>query len=137
LALGLTVNRRQAALKMQIFPLTLGYETPNETFFGLWGQRKRWAKGYVSMLLGVNKAEDRIKVIFHGIAYHLMWIFSWIICIFLLHIHWIGALLYMGVLSFILGRKKFLYALLYQLIFPIFHLCWIMTVLKIIAGKNK
>jgi len=129
LEVGLEVNRRQSDLKIWSSAGVLGYEIPNETFSGLWKQRSRWAKGYLSVLMGAKNLKDRNKVIIHGFAYHFLWIFSWLICFLLAYINPYWIVLYLGAVSFIIGRQKFLYAFLYQLIFPIFHIRWIAVIL--------
>jgi len=137
LGVGLEVNRRQKKLKMRFFPSVIGYETPNETFSGLMRQRGRWAKGYVSVLLGVKTTEDRMKIIIHGFAYHFLWIFSWLFCFFLARVDYCWAALYLTGVSFAIGGKKIIYAFLYQLIFPIFHIFWIIVMLKEIIRREK
>jgi cellulose synthase/poly-beta-1,6-N-acetylglucosamine synthase-like glycosyltransferase len=137
LGVGLEVSRRYTDLKMKTFPSVLGYETPNETFSGLWRQRSRWAKGYASILLGVKTGKDKKKVVIHGFAYHFFWIFSWLTCFFLARVNWLLAVLYLSGISFVIGGRMFIYAFLYQLLFPIFHICWIVTMLKEVISKGK
>ena len=129
LAVGLNVSNRLKSLKIKISSFVLGYEIPNETFMGLFNQRKRWAMGYVSVLKGSPSTSDRVKVVIHGIAYHLLWVVSLSVCFYLARLNWVYALAYLGVMSFIIGGRKIGYAFLYQLVFPIFHICWVVTVL--------
>jgi cellulose synthase/poly-beta-1,6-N-acetylglucosamine synthase-like glycosyltransferase len=137
LEVGLEVNRRQSRLEIRASASVLGYEIPNETFSGLWRQRSRWAKGYLSVLRGAKNPKDRNKVIIHGFAYHFLWIFSWLICFFLVYKNPWWTLLYLGVTSLVIGRQKFFYAFLYQLIFPVFHIRWIEVIIKEAAKKAR
>lgn len=135
-ALGLYVNVNKSRKLMSSD--ILGQERPNTSFQGLWKQRSRWAIGYASILkVAWNVKDYRAKVIIHGVSYHLMWLVNFAIIILLGHWNWISACAYVAIICAIITQKDiemFFYALVYQFIFPIFHMRWGISFLKEMKG---
>lgn len=126
LALGLYVNINKS--KKYVISAILGQEQPNSEFVGLWKQRSRWAIGYSTILKSViDKKEYKDKLIIHGLSYHFSWILNWIIFILLVYLFWPAAIGYVLLISFLITKKDIsmiFYTLVYQLVFPIFHIRW-------------
>ena len=139
LALGLYVNVNNC--KKYIVNKNLGYERPNNHFWGLWNQRKRWAIGYGSILkgvFGINKY--RWKVIIHGLGYHFSWILNWAIAGLLLVKFFPICILYLIFLSIIIvgkNLKMLPYAFLYQFIFPLFHVVWMISLVRFLSKGDS
>lgn len=129
LALGLYVNINKS--KRYVISTILGQEQPNSEFGGLWKQRSRWAIGFSTILKAVkDKKEYKSKVVVHGLSYHLSWLLNWIIIIMLGIIYWPLAIVYTFLVSFLIAKQDLsmvVYAVLYQFIFPIFHVRWGIT----------
>ena len=132
LALGLYVNINDS--KKYVISSVLGFEEPNSKFWGLWNQRKRWAIGYASILKEAMKQKGyKNKVFTHGLSYHFLWIISWLLMALLGVYYWPLAILYIMLISLVITRQDismFGYAILYQLIFPIFHIRWCISFLN-------
>ncbi len=114
-------------LQMQYFKQVVAYEKPNETFRGLCAQRHRWAVGYKSVMQMAKMPGGRALVIIHGFAYHGLWLVHLLVALGL----WFSSPVLAG--TYLLGTtllcctldlKYFGDGLLYQFIFPIFHLVW-------------
>lgn len=129
LALGLYVNINNS--KKYVLSTVLGQEQPNSKFGGLWKQRARWAVGYSTILKAVkNKKECKDKIIIHGFSYHFLWLLNWTIMILLSFVYWPLAIAYVLIISAWISKKDLsmiIYSLMYQFIFPIFHVRWIIT----------
>ena len=129
LALGLYVNINKS--KKYVISTVLGEEKPNCKFTGLWKQRSRWAIGYSTILKAVkNKKDYNSKVIIHGLSYHLSWLLNWLIAGFLALLFWPAAIVYILLISLLIAKKdisRFFYAVIYQFVFPIFHIRWGIT----------
>lgn len=139
LALGLYVNINNS--RKYVISTVLGQEQPNGTFSGLWKQRSRWAVGYYTILHAVKKKKEyKNKVMIHGLSYHMSWVLNWI----MIALFWIGdwtfALAYMLLVSFMIAKMDFgmiLYSLVYQIVFPIFHIRWgLMVIHEIVKGDK-
>lgn len=132
LALGLYVNINQS--KKYVIPTILGEEQPNSRFSGLWKQRSRWAIGYSTILKAVNdKKEYKSKVVIHGLSYHFSWVLNWMIIILVAFIFWPAAIVYIFLISTLIAKKDIgilFYSIIYQLVFPIFHIRWGITFLE-------
>ena len=139
LALGLYVNVNDC--RKYVVNKILGYERPNDHFWGLWNQRKRWAIGYGSILKGVfDINEYRWKIIIHGLGYHFSWILNWAIAGLLFSEFFpIGILytLFMSILIVGINLKMIFYAFLYQFIFPIFHIVWIVSLIRFFLKEDS
>ena len=141
LALGLYVNINKN--KKYITSDILGEEYPNTTFKGLLKQRARWAIGYADILKKVyGKKEYQNKVFIHGMAYHITWLINWAIIIVLyFKFNWMSALFYSIFLGFMVSRDDLsliLYSIIYQFIFPIFHIKWLQVLFsELIKGRKK
>lgn len=139
LALGLYVSIH--GCKRHVVWDILGYERPNDTFSGLWRQRKRWAMGYASILKGTfGQRECRWKVIVHGLGYHCAWIVNWMIAGMLLGKGILWALLYLLLTSALIAGKDYRllgYAFVYQIVFPVFHLRWGYALIGSLSGKAE
>ena len=126
LALGLYVNIHES--KKYVISSILGFEEPNSKFGGLWNQRKRWAIGYASILKAVKKQKDyKNKVFIHGSSYHFSWIINWLLIALLAVCHWPLAVIYVMFISLLISNQDismFPYAMLYQFVFPVFHIRW-------------
>ena len=126
LALGLYVNTNDS--KRYVIPSILGFEEPNSKFGGLWKQRKRWAIGYASILKAVNtQKEYKNKVFIHGLSYHFSWLINWLLIALLSVCHWPLAVIYVMIISLLISKQDmsmFVYAILYQFVFPVFHIRW-------------
>lgn len=135
-ALGLyvNVNKNRKLMSSEI----LGQERPNSTFNGLWKQRARWAMGYAAILKATWNVKDyKSKVIIHGVSYHFMWLVNFVMMLLLGHWNWIAACAYVVMVSAAITQKNirmFVYALIYQFVFPIFHIRWGISFLKEIKG---
>ena len=138
LALGLYVNIHK--IKKYVASSVLGYENPNINFHGLINQRHRWALGYSTIYKYIkNNKIYKNKIIIHGISYHCSWIINWIIIFLLILFAWKAALIYVFLISFLISRNDkslFLYALVYQFVFPIFHVEWMKVFIKEILKEN-
>ena len=138
LAIGLytNVNKKRRYIVSEI----LGYEIANDTFRGLWKQRERWAIGYATILKGIFKQKEyRWKILVHGISYHFLWIINWILLFFITKINLFFMFFYFILIGILIVKKniRFLgYSLVYQVIFPIFHLRWGLSLLKELLRKE-
>ena len=129
LALGLYVNINKS--KKYVISTVLGEEEPNSKFLGLWKQRSRWAIGYSTILKAVkDKKEYKNKVVIHGLSYHLSWLLNWVIIVLLALLFWPLAIGYIFLISALISKKDIsilLYSVIYQFVFPIFHIRWGIT----------
>lgn len=131
LALGLYVNRSSRELKAYHYKKILGFERPNDSFGGLWKQRSRWAEGFSTIIQGVKDPVEKRLVLIHGFSYHCLWIINWLAFALLLLIHPALAAVYLILMSMLItggNAGLFIYGLMYQFIFPIFHLRWMYCV---------
>lgn len=132
LALGLYVNINHN--KKYVISTVLGLEQPSSKFEGLWKQRTRWAIGYAAILKAVkNKKEYKNKVLIHGISYHLSWLFNWAIILLAAFLCWPLAIAYILLVSILISNPDLsmvAYLIIYQFVFPIFHVRWIITVVS-------
>lgn len=127
LALGLYVNGHSKELKSYHFKKILGYEEPNDSFGGLWNQRSRWAKGFSTIIHGVVDPVEKKMILIHGFSYHALWIINWINIILLWFIHPLVSaayILFMAVLITGGHASMLVYGIIYQFVFPIFHIRW-------------
>lgn len=132
LALGLYVRENNKKINVHMSKMILGYECPNNTFKGLFKQRTRWADGFLSILNGLQNKVEKRYVIIHGVSYHLLWIIHLFILLLLSKINLIFGISYILLSSCILSRlniKLLFHAFLYQIVFPIFHIKWILKVI--------
>lgn len=129
LALGLYVNINKS--KKYVISTVLGEEEPNSKFSGLWKQRSRWAIGYSTILKAVkDKKEYKNKVVIHGLSYHFSWLLNWVIIVLLALLFWPLAIGYIFMISVLISKKDIsmlLYSIIYQFVFPIFHIRWGIT----------
>jgi cellulose synthase/poly-beta-1,6-N-acetylglucosamine synthase-like glycosyltransferase len=129
LALGLYVNINQS--KKYVIPTILGEEEPNSKFVGLWKQRLRWAIGYSTILKAVkNRKEYKSKVVIHGLSYHFSWVLNWVIIALLASLWLPLAIVYVLLMGALISRKDIsmlFYSVIYQFVFPIFHIRWGIT----------
>lgn len=133
LALGTYVSLNKSDLNILIYKNILGFEIPNNSFKGLWIQRARWADGYSTVLKGVESETERKLVKIHGLAYHTNWVLNIILIIATYILNPIVSLIYILIIASIISKfniKLFVSAILYQFIFPIFHLRWLYCLIK-------
>lgn len=138
LAIGLYVSKYID--KRYISDKILGSEAPNNTFMGLVLQRWRWGIGYSTLLLSIwDNSSYRRRLLIHGFAYHFLWIIIWFLCYIFFEINNILGLIYLGVISFIISKPKNLvfYSFIYEIIFPIFHIVWGISVINTIIRGRK
>lgn len=127
LALGLFVNRHNKELKVFQSKKILGYEEPNDSFQGLWKQRSRWAKGFSTIIDGVKDPVEKKLVSIHGLSYHALWIINWINMILFSFVNPIVSVVYILFMAVLLTRGqvgRLIYGIIYQFVFPIFHMRW-------------
>ena len=138
LAIGLYVSKYID--KRYISDKILGSEAPNNTFMGLVLQRWRWGIGYSTLLLSIwDNSSYRRRLLIHGFAYHFLWIIIWFLCYIFFEINIILGLIYLGVISFIISKPKNLvfYSFIYEIVFPIFHIVWGISVINTIIRGRK
>ncbi len=132
LALGLYSAKNK--LKYFILNETVAYELPSTSFKDLLNQRKRWAIGYrqVLFLKGLTKA-DKTLVVIHGLTYHGLFIINIFFITMLFVLNPLYSFIYLLITSILIARNRLSmvgYTILYQLIFPLFHVQWIKSLLK-------
>jgi len=129
LALGLYVNITKN--KKKVISNILGQEQSNSCFNDLCKQRIRWAIGYSAIFKAVkDKKKYKSKVIIHGLSYHILWLLNWVIIILLGIIYLPLSILYVLLISFLIAKNDLnmvVYSLVYQFVFPIFHIRWGVT----------
>ena len=131
LAVGLYVARHLKS-RLQVNCI-LGHEAPNISFKGLCAQRKRWACGYVAILRATHEPFSRGLLWIHAFFYHFFWLLHWAIVIFLSSLNPLYALAYIVMSAVIMtfhAPKFFFYGVFYQIVFPVFHLIWIVEMFK-------
>lgn len=117
--------------KFKVFrpAIITGREYAKETLKDLFQQRKRWAKGYSSILKTAFRLSTQhfSLVVIHGMFYHVLFpLLIAFTCMLSLYNPFITLLSYI-VIAIILVNKNFrllLEALLYPVFFPILHLYW-------------
>ncbi len=137
LALGAFVNENYSALNVYTSKDIIGYEYPNSNFWKLCKQRKRWAKGFYQVLNASKGKEIFGKVCFHGLVYHCNWIINWLIVILLVLLNVKIAGVYILLVALIITYREpqmLFWGVIYQFIFPIFHVVWIYYLIK---GENN
>ncbi|WP_462410643.1 glycosyltransferase family 2 protein [Neobacillus sp. Marseille-QA0830] len=136
LALGLYVNQHFDDLKTYLSAKIVGYEQPNDSFGGLWKQRSRWAKGFSTIIDGVDEPASRRLVWIHGFSYHGLWLVNWLVMVLLAMVHPALTAVYVLLQALILtgGQVRLAgYSLLYPFVFPVFHMRWIYCIKR---GKH-
>lgn len=140
IAVGMYFRQHYSSLKLYSPNITLGHEEPLDSIKSLFKQRKRWANGYVSMLRQSRKEGMRKYVIIHGLSYHFTWLLNLFIMFILCRLNFVLLCSYLVLISLFLSRfnyKYFLSSILYILIFPVFHICWILQVVRNLCIKRK
>lgn len=131
---------RKNKLKVYFSKSILGEEMPKCTFKELIRQRKRWAKGF-SQSLVTGKKENMLKfVIIHGIFYHLLWIFYYLVLILIGTKNLNLSMIIFMIIGLILSEfsiRDFIYAILYMVIFPIIHIIWGVELVKNLIPRKK
>jgi cellulose synthase/poly-beta-1,6-N-acetylglucosamine synthase-like glycosyltransferase len=128
IALGLYINRNFKELKCLISSEILGYEKPKSTFWGLWGQRKRWANGFSVIYTALTDVSEKKLLLIHGFTYHGLWFLNYLIIFGWASINPIVALIYVLFISGIIVRgnmRLIVSGMIYQMFFPIFHVRWL------------
>ena len=138
-ALGLYTNVN--GLKKYMTRDILGDERPNSSFWGLWNQRSRWAKGYASILMGVEGNRKYKKlVLIHGLSYHASWLVIWMCILFLACLSWkisLSAFLMLALIVSITDLKEFMFAVIYLMVFPVCHIRWFGVMIGELVKKGK
>lgn len=139
IAIGIFINENK--LKKFVTNKILGNEIPNNTFLGLFKQRSRWGLGFSSLLNdAINSKKSKKKIIYHAFIYHFLWLINLFIFTILILFNPILSIIYLIFITLLIVNKSlnmFIYAIMYYFIFPIFHIKWIITVLKNIMKGNK
>lgn len=133
LEIGLFVNTHRSEIKVLYVPSIIALEGASRTAKELFNQRKRWAKGYLSVLNNVKTTREKRLVILHGFCYHLEWMVFFLCFFSMLITHPAAALIYLTMRTLFIcrhGLSLFCYALAYQFIFPLFHIKWILSLLE-------
>ena len=133
LALGIFVSLNSSNLKILMSNKVIGLEKPKPSFKELCIQRKRWAKGFYTIWKGLKNKKEKKLVLIHGLAYHFLWILQWLLITIFAIIKWPCALGYLFMTSFFISRKDLkliLDTIIYQFFFPVFHIFWIVNLLK-------
>ncbi len=137
LAIGLyTAQKLKCRLNIN---KVLGYETPNVSFGGLWKQRQRWALGYATIFKSTNDLPGVFLLLIHAFSYHCSWMIHWLIILLLSRWGLIIPSVFVLLWAFIFSMNSprlFLYAIIYQFIFPIFHIGWIFALIKFACKEN-
>lgn len=139
LALGVYVNLNAKNLEILRSKEILGLEIPNSTFKGLLSQRERWADGYFSIFNNISSRDEDKLIKIHGLAYHMSWLLNYFNIYMLYQLNSIFSIVYITLISFFITRfniKLLPYGLLYQLIFPFFHLRWLFCFIKKLIHKK-
>lgn len=109
-------------------------ETPSYSFSNLLNQRARWATGYKQSLSCKSLSrKDRNLLYIHGGTYHILPLVNIILLVFLLTSFpalFIALLLSNAFLISIGNFKSFFYAIIYQIVFPLFHINWLKELIK-------
>jgi cellulose synthase/poly-beta-1,6-N-acetylglucosamine synthase-like glycosyltransferase len=135
--LTIGICAKQYGYSIVRFPFYLGYEKPSCSLPVLAKQRIRWAKGFYQSLVKNRRSNMLPYVLIHGIMYHFLWLPVWAavgaVCLFSLPA---GLLFWLFLCVCLCGRKWNLtvYALIYSLVFPVFHIIWFIALLFSIAG---
>lgn len=138
LALGAYVSEHFRELNIFMSNQIIGYEYPKETFMELCRQRKRWAKGYYQVLKYAIGKPYYSKLLIHGMSYHFNWIINWSVIICLFKKRKFFSCVWINFISYIMTKKNYKYffwGIIYQFIFPIFHIIWFINLLK--GEKNN
>ena len=101
LALGSYVSLHQKELKILIDNSIIATEEPKTSFSDLYIQRKRWAKGFFSIISRTKNKKIKNLLKIHAFSYHFLWIIHWIIISLLATINITISLLYFLFISFI------------------------------------
>lgn len=112
----------------------VAFELPSYSFAALWKQRSRWATGFrQSFSCGTLTREDRRLLWIHAFCYHILPI---------LHLALLAALApqvplacagWLGIIALVIARHRpraLGAALVYPILFPLFHVGWCFHVLK-------
>lgn len=138
LALGLYVNINSNALTIYHGEEVVGYEEANDSFIGLFKQRARWAKGFMSIWQNTTAADEKKLITIHGLSYHSLWLLHWFCIAILMTVSPMVALGYIFTIALTLTNmnyRLFTHAVLYQFIFPVFHLRWLQCALAELKCK--
>lgn len=113
----------------------IAYEYPNTSFMKLVNQRMRWAKGFYQ-IFSSKKIDKSIVLLLciHLTTYHLLSIFYLLFILFLFFSKPFSFLMILSIISFGIIKDRyylFLYGILYQVIFPLFHIVWLYCFLKL------
>lgn len=112
----------------------VAFELPSYSFSALWRQRARWAMGFRQTLSCPQlTAYDRRLLWVHASVYHLL---PMLHCIFLAALgaqHPILGFAWLGLMAGVIAMRRprsIAAAAAYQLIFPVFHMGWLIHFIK-------
>lgn len=132
--LTLGISARKYGLAVRRCGLVLGQEMPKATILELARQRFRWARGFMECVFH-NRFDKHILplILVHGLAYHLLWVPVWIVLIWAFKFQVILGLSLLFVMALCLVSHNFkliIWGLLYIVIFPFFHIIWLLAAIK-------
>lgn len=104
-------------------------EIPSYSFQELYKQRSRWAFGFKQILSCPSlNGKDKKLLYIHAFSYHILPLLHLLFLCYLLvnsPVFFIIILLFVAFITSSKDRSSFGYALLYQLVFPVFHIRWL------------
>lgn len=109
-------------------------EIPSYSFKELYKQRSRWALGFKQVLscLSLNSKDKKLLYI-HAFSYHILPLLHLFFLCYLLvssPAFFITILLFVAFIISSKDHSSFGYALIYQLVFPVFHIRWLQKFLE-------
>ena len=104
-------------------------ELPSYSFSSLFKQRSRWATGFKQSLSCPSlKKQDKKLLFIHGFSYHILPLLQLSLLVYLLinkPLAFFALLICIAALISHKDIRSLGYALIYQLIFPVFHIRWL------------
>lgn len=131
IAIGMFVRKSRS--KIYTSANIIARERPNVTFKSLFGQRKRWAKGFYSLFSDCKSGDEHFQLMAHAFVYHFLWIPHYAVLWLLFLSSPPVCVLYIALIAAVISQRNIrytLWAILYQFVFPVFHIWWIYNVLK-------
>lgn len=109
-------------------------EIPSYSFSSLLKQRSRWAIGYKqSLACPTLMFRDKYLLLIHGFSYHILPLLHLSLLVLLFTYYpllFLFTLLLTASIISLKDYKSFPYAIIYQIIFPIFHIQWLQKIIK-------
>jgi cellulose synthase/poly-beta-1,6-N-acetylglucosamine synthase-like glycosyltransferase len=138
LSIGLYAAKHR--LKYLYVDDVVAYELPAYSFVDLWKQRLRWATGFrQSMSCTTLTMRDKRLLYFHAFCYHFVPVLHQVSLAFLFPWYPLPCSIWLAALALLISRTQlwaFWAAVVYILIFPIFHLGWWWHLLRSIVRDS-